>query len=140
MLTLSSSFMSNLGAALANYFNTTGRIFIYKGTKPTNLQSTPFNISTHSANQLIAFNTTNTTFQSVGSTLAFSVAPASAAATASGTASWAAVCNATSGTPSHVAVGDVSLNGGTGIVFLPTLTIVSGTSYSILECSWTFSV
>jgi hypothetical protein len=138
MITVSSLFKNNLAVYTLALNNSAYRIFVYKGTKPTNIQATPYSITTQAANQLLSFTLSNSTFQVFGGTVAFQTAPAAATASASGTASWAAVCNSFSGTPTVAIIGDVSLNNGTGMLFLPTLTIVSGTSYSILECSWTF--
>lgn len=140
MLMVSSQFKFAAAAgswAASGWNSSAARIFIYKGTKPTNLQATPFVIATYSANLLITYTLATSTFTNTGSVVHFNITPANATASASGTAAWAAVCNASTGTPSNVAVGDVTLSSGNGMVFLPTLTIVSGTSYSILECSWT---
>lgn len=139
MLMVSSLFKANAANASCTYVsNANSRIFIYKGTKPSNIQATPFTVSTFSSDLLITFVCATGTFTNTGSTVHFGTTPANATATGTGTAAWAAISNPSTGTPSYVVLGDVSLSSGNGMVYLPTLNIISGTSYSILECSWTF--
>jgi hypothetical protein len=118
-----------------------GRINIYSTgvAKPTNLYATPFSTSTYSAYRMLTYTLTSGTFIQDGATIRFNTVPSAVAASLTGTASWAALIDISSGLPNYTVVGDVTLSTGNGMVYLPTLNIVSGTSYAILECSFTIS-
>lgn len=121
--------------------SSTGRIFIYSSNvaKPTNLYSSPYTVATYTPYLLIAYTLAPGTFVQDGATLKFNTIPVAKVAGASGTASWAALTSAASGAPDYVVIGDVSTSAGNGMVYLPTTTIVSGTTYSILECTFTIT-
>lgn len=144
MAIVNQNFRHALANISKNVMNTSGtRIFVYSNAiaKPTNIQSTAFTLAPYSSALLLTFICTTTTFLSNSSgTVLFNTPPAAATATGTGTASWAALSHeAAPGANTNVIIGDVTLQTGDGMFYLPTLSIVSGTSYSILECSWTFS-
>lgn len=126
-----------IGAAKAAFNTTNTRITIYKGSsKPTDLYSSNFNPSSYTSDLLLTYSGNTTLFTNTGGTVYIQTLPSSVAATGTGTATWGAIYLPASAATSIV--GDVSLNGGGGIIILPTLSITSGSVYNLVDVSWTF--
>lgn len=125
----------------ANFNNSASRITIYSNgiAKPTDLFTTPFNFSTYSSYLLLQYTCGASTWTQSGLTMQFSTVPSAVTASNTGTASWGAITYGNSGTINYCIVGDVTVNSGNGMIYLSTLDIVSGNSYSILECAVSIS-
>jgi hypothetical protein len=131
----SSTFKASAIKGVINTLNSSGaRIYVYKGTMPTNVFS-GFNPTTYASNLLLTYVLTSTTFTNTNGAMHFQTPPAAATASATGTAAWAAAAGST-GTTSYVFVGEVSVNGGNGIFLLPSLNLVAGTTYVLNDVSF----
>lgn len=113
---------------------TTNRIQVYKGTMPEPDSYTP---ASYASDLLCSFS--NYTVARSNNTVQMSQnpTPTDVTATGTGTATWFAMYN-DSYVSNRVLLGDVSVNGGTGALYLSTINIVSGNTISFLNFSVTF--
>ena len=112
----------------------TNRIQVYKGTMPEPNLYTP---ASYTSDLLCSFSNFSLTFSNSTVRMNQNPTPSDVTATGTGTATWFAMYN-DNNVNNRVLLGDVSINGGTGALYLNTINIVSGNTISFLNFSVTF--